>query len=513
MGIDAYLVQVEVDIATGLPGFCMVGSLGTEVKEARERVQVALRNLGFDLPPMKITVNLAPANRRKEGTAYDLPIAVGTLASAGYFEVRNTEDILFIGELGLDGEIRPVRGVLPIVREAAKSGIRCCIVPKQNEREGAMITDIEVHGADDLRSVVRFLREKQKIRNQILPVAEPGELIPNSQDCDFGGIDFSDVCGQDGAKRAAEIAAGGFHTLLLIGPPGSGKSMIAKRIPKIMPPLSREEGMEVASVYSVAGVLKDSRPFIKERPFQNPHHTVTQAAMTGGGLIPRPGIMSLSHRGVLFLDELPEFSRTTLDCMRQPLEDHEVHVARTYGNITYPADFMLVCAMNPCVCGYYPDRNRCRCTDAEVRRYLSKVSGPILDRIDLCMEVLPVNVGRLHREGVQETSAEIRKRVMRARDMQEERFRGTNYHFNSQIEAAKMDQYCPLGAKEQQLMEQAYETLKLSARGYHRILRVARTIADLSGEERISEVHLMEAIGYRINDRLYWGSNSGYICV
>lgn len=501
-GVEAYLVQVEVDISTGLPGFGMVGFLGGEVREARERVQVALRNAGFEIPPMKITVNLAPADRRKEGTAYDLPVAVGVLASMGYFPLSAVKGFLFVGELGLNGEIKPVRGVLPIVREAARAGIRCCIVPVQNAAEGAVIPGMEVRGAESLGQLVRFMQEGEELRDIILP---PKKVDRQQSITMTAGHfpDFSEVHGQEGAKRAAEIAAAGFHNLLMIGAPGAGKSMIAKRIPGIMPPLTQEESMEVSAIYSVAGLLTEERPLLTDRPFQSPHHTVTRAALTGGGSVPRPGVLSLAHRGVLFLDELPEFSRATLDCMRQPLEERKVHLAKVYGSMVYPADFMLVCAMNPCICGYYPDRNRCRCTETEIRRYQSRVSGPILDRIDLCTEVLPIKMTRL-KEAPGESSADIRQRVMKARAMQEERYKKDRYHFNAEVPAADMEKYCMLGAGIQKVMEQAYEKLQLSARGYHRILRVARTIADLAGEEGIREEHLIEAICYRANDQNFF---------
>ena len=506
-GIGAYLVHVEVDIATGLPGFAMVGSLGGEVREARERVQVALRNAGFDLPPMKITVNLAPAHIRKEGTAYDLPIAVGVLASMGYFPENAAEGILFSGELGLNGEIKPVRGIFPMVQEAFKEGIKCCIVPESNASEGALVEEMDVRGARDIRQIVEFLQEKGQKRDCVIErqkVPCPGEGTQEAQE----EPDFADVCGQEGAKRAAEIAAAGFHNLLMIGPPGAGKSMIARRIPGIMPPLTRRESMEVSAVYSVAGLLKDGEPLMYRRPFQSPHHTVTKAALTGGSSVPRPGILSLAHRGVLFLDELPEFSRSVLDCMRQPLENREVQLDRVYGNVTYPADFTLVCAMNPCVCGYYPDRNRCRCTESSVRKYLGRVSGPVLDRMDLCVEILPVNMEGLHKKQG-ESSAVIRERVQKARKRQEARFQDVSYHFNSEIPPAHMERFCPLEPKEQNIMEKAFETMKLSARGYHRILRVARTIADLAGEEKISEEHLLEAICYRTGEQVYWGNRHG----
>jgi magnesium chelatase family protein len=497
-GVFAYPVEVEVDVATGLPGFSMVGFLAGEVREARERVQVALRNAGFAIPPMKITVNLSPADIRKEGTGYDLPVAVGVLESLGYFPEGGASGILFLGELGLDGEIKAVRGVLPIVREAAARGVRCCIVPKANAQEGGVIPGICVRGAAHITQVLSYLQGDEKEREVILPgekvdvegLFAAGELA--------GQPDFADVRGQEGARRAAEIAAAGFHNLLMSGPPGSGKSMIAKRIPGILPSISMEECLEVSSIYSVAGLLGEKKALITKRPFQSPHHNISQAALVGGSAVPRPGMISLSHRGVLFLDELPEFGRNALDSMRQPLEEHQVQIARVHGNVWYPAHFMLVCAMNPCPCGYYPDRNRCTCKQTDVERYQGKVSGPILDRIDLCVEVMPVKWRHLKRERQAESSESIRRRVMQAIELQQKRFSGTHYQFNGEIEAADMERYCHLGEIQLRQMEQIYETMGLSARGYHRILKVARTIADLDGAEEIGVKHLTEAVYYRI---------------
>lgn len=497
IGVSAYLVSAEVDIAQGLPCFSMVGSLGGEVKESRERVSVALKNAGFELPPKRITVNLSPADKRKDGTAFDLAIAIGILEALGYFEAGASKDILFLGELGLDGEVKKVRGVLPIVREAAKRGIRQCIVPAVNTGEGAVIPGIRVRGAAHISEVFAFLREREEsMRELILPAQGVGRGEESSEEREKQ-LDFADVYGQEGAKRAAEIAAAGFHNLLMVGPPGAGKSMIAKRIPGIMPPLTLEESLEVTTVASVAGILEEGSGLVTKRPFCSPHHTISQPALVGGSINPRPGVISLAHRGVLFLDELPEFQRASLDAMRQPLEERKVYVSRMGASVVFPSEFMLVCAMNPCPCGYYPDRNRCKCTESQIKRYMGKVSGPILDRIDLCVELQPVAISGLHMGSGEESSEAIRKRVLRARERQAERFQGSHCRFNADIDVTNIGEFCVLGAEEKAFAEKLYDSLQLSARAYHRIIKVARTIADLEGAERIGTEHLMEASFYR----------------
>lgn len=501
-GMEAYLLRAEVDISTGLPGFCMVGSLGNEVREAKERIQVALKNAGFDVPPNKITVNLSPANIRKEGTGYDVPIAIGLLMGLGYFEEEACKNVLFVGELGLSGEIKPVKGVLPIVREASLREISCCIVPKGNEEEGSAIPGIRVKGVEDIRQLVQFLQETdEKERERILPTCHCTLPDIQKRSEQMQCLDFADVRGQEVAKRAAEIAAAGFHNLLMSGPPGGGKSMIARRIPGILPKLTQEECLEVSAIYSVAGKLNVGMPLITTRPFQDPHHTISNAALVGGGMHVHPGVISLAHRGVLFLDELTEFPRGILECLRQPLEDHAVSIARAQGNYNYPANFMLVCAMNPCRCGYYPDKNRCSCTEKDILNYRNKLSGPLLDRIDMYVETSRVDLTKLQDSKREESTMEVRKRVAAARKRQEKRFVHKSYSFNSEMSATDIEKFCVLGKAEQQLMEMAYARLQLSARTYHRVLKVARTIADLEGCDRIGTRHISEALSYRLIEK------------
>lgn len=497
-GMEVVLVHAEVDFAQGLPGFLMVGYLGSEVKEAAERVRVALKNSGISLPPMRITVNLSPADIRKEGTSFDLPIAVGILRTLGLIPEQSTEGIIIAGELSLNGAVNPVRGVLPLVRKAKEEGLPRCLIPMENYEEGRKVAGIEVIGVSHLEEAIDYFKTGKKCMKHTAEKKEGGEYGDEP--------DFREISGQSGAKRAAEIAAAGFHNLLLIGPPGSGKTMIASRIPGILPPLTEEESMEVASVYSISGLLSGSGRIRSQRPFVNPHHTITAPALVGGGKPVKPGVISLAHKGVLFFDELPEFRANVIDLLRQPLEEKKVRIARLGGTYTFPAEFMFVGAMNPCPCGYYPDQNKCRCTLHNIKRYQGHISGPVSDRMDICAEAAPVTVKQLTAAGSEnaESSAVIRKRVTAAREIQKERYRGKSYCFNALLPQADIGTFCGLEKAETRFMEKAFGMLELSARAYYRVLRVARTIADLDGSGRITENHLAEALECRMAGAKYW---------
>ncbi len=496
-GMEGYVVQVEADVSPGLPSFHMVGYLASEVKEAEERVRTGIRNSGFRLPSMRVTVNLSPANVRKDGTGCDLPVAVAVLASYGVVEPTLLKDSAFLGELGLDGRIKPVRGVLSMVLAMRQAGMRRCFLAEENISEGLAVEQIEIIKVSSIGSLVELLNCPEQIK----PSMRGTEAIEES----VYVVDFSEVNGQKLVRRATEVAVAGFHNILYIGPPGSGKSMIARRIPTIMPELTQAEQLEVSQVYSICGLLPQGRALMRERPFRAPHHTISAQALTGGGMVPRPGEISLASRGVLFLDELPEFEKKTLEILRQPMEDRKVTVARVQGTYEFPAHFMLAAALNPCPCGYYPDRQKCTCSELQVRKYLGKISRPLLDRIDLCVEAAPVSYQEIRRQEINESSAAIRERVEKARRIQEKRFAGMGIIFNSEMGNREIRQFCRLGETEEVFLQTVFQKLGLSARGCQKLLRVARTIADLDGQEQIQKLHLIEAVGYRDLEERYWG--------
>ena len=495
-GLNAYPVEVEVDTFRGMPSFEVVGLPDAAVRESRDRVRAAFKNCGYEFPMQKITVNLAPADLKKSGPLYDLPIFLALLSACGQ-TAADFSGCLFLGELSMNGEVRRVQGVLPMAILAREQGYTRMFVPAENAKEASAIQGIEIYGVKDIREVVDFL---ENIR-PLSPI-EPLEFCPSSSPHQ---PDMSDVRGQESAKRALEIAAAGSHNALMIGPPGSGKSMLAQRIPSILPDLTFEEAIETTKIHSIAGELSADRPILTERPFRAPHHTVSPAGLSGGGSIPRPGEISMAHNGVLFLDELPEFSRSAMEILRQPIETGSVTISRASGTLSYPCQMIVIAAMNPCPCGYYGHPTHpCSCTPGQIQRYLSRVSGPLLDRLDLHIDVAPVKFSDLSGLEKAESSASIKERVDAARKIQTARFAGTGVRCNAQMPADMVAEFCQISPEGSRLLQRAFAQMGMSARGYHRILKVARTIADLEGSAEIETAHLAEALQYRSLDRKYF---------
>ena len=530
-GIDAYIVNVETDVGFGLPTFDMSGALGSKVREAKDRVRVAIKNSGIELTPQKIVINISPANIRKEGTIYDLPIAIGILAANGCFDLKILENVLIIGEVSLDGSINPVKGVLPMVCAAKEPGIDNCIIPKANIAEGRIINNINIYGVETLSQTIEILKNiavidgsrkdikradvkscecnksDGNISNDTYNVLERSrvkftygsEVKNNNHSCSYN-IDYSDISGQEAAKRATMIAVSGMHNIMYIGPPGSGKTMLAQRIPTIMPDMDYEEQLRLTKIYSVAGLLDSDGGIMVKRPFRNPHHTITQAALLGGGAVPRPGEITLSEGGVLFLDEMTEFNQVIMEALRQPLEDKVITLVRVNAAYTYPAHFMLAAAINPCKCGYYPDRNRCHCSEYDIRRYIGRISNPMWDRFDMCVKVDEVSYEVMRNKGNVDTiynSTDMKNKVEAARQMQKDRFKKLDINYNSQMGVREIHKYCTLNVECNELMERMYKQHHMSARAYNKVLKTARTVADLKGSVNIEKEHLTEALFYK----------------
>lgn len=497
-GINAIPVQVEVDISTGMPVFDIVGNLTPEVREAKERVKTALHNCGITLPAKRITINLSPANIRKTGTGFDLPIAVALLKAISVIADDSIKEATLVGELNLKGEILPVSGILPIVFDEYAKGIKNFIVPAANRNEAMLVCGADIRGVKHLSDIITDPKMSEQSHKQAVSQAAAHSDAHRYPD-------FKDVNGQQFIKRACEVAACGMHNMLLVGPPGAGKTMVAERMPSILPPLTEEEKLELSKIYSVCGLLDNDNALKNSRPFRNPHYSITQAALIGGGTALNPGEISLAHNGVLFLDELAEFKGGILDLLRAPLEDHSIRLSRGCRNVTFPANFLLLGAMNPCNCGYYPDMQKCRCSEPSLQRYFGRVSQPIIDRIDICVEANPLRFDEITASCHNESSEDIRKRVIKCHKIQSDRYKNEPFSYNSKIKTDRLEKYCGLGAREKSYMENMYDKLDLTARTYHKILKVSRTIADMDGCDSVKVKHLNEAICYRSINEKFWG--------
>lgn len=499
LGIDGYIVDVETDISSGIPAFDIVGLGDAAIRESRERVRSAIKNAGYEFPIRRITMNLAPANLKKEGSAFDLAIALGVLSSAGDVKDRGLDHTMFIGELSLDGEIRPVKGVLPIAVCAVQNGISRLVLPVQNIEEAAVVKGLQIIPVKNLKETVAFINGE----SVIAPFASSNDYMESGKL--HYDVDFADVKGQENVKRALEVAASGGHNCIMIGAPGSGKTMLARRLPTILPSMTFEEALEVTKVHSIAGILPPGMPLVTVRPFRSPHHTISDTGLVGGGSIPKPGEISMAHYGVLFLDELPEFAKKSLEVLRQPLEDGIITISRVNASLTYPAKTTLVCAANPCKCGHFLDPSgQCTCTPKQIRQYLGKLSGPLLDRMDIHIEVASVKYRELDSGSTGDTSAVIRERVESTRRIQLDRYRGLRIYSNSQLQPAMLNKFCKLDEKCRDILRNAFDRMGMSARAHSRILKVSRTIADMDKSENIRPVHLAEAIQYRSLDRKIW---------